>query len=827
MKTLCQCKAPGFCPRHLCEKSQAEVRQCQTDWVHYHYQERKTDNLQPGGSHVKRDPIRCDVIMPYHAGTLAYVEEAARSILNQNNAEVILHLVGDGISPEDGIDMPGVRKYFTRKQVGPYAARMMVFDYLETDFILMADSDDIYHPNHCFYAVACLMDTGRDLFGASMEQFVDYRDGSCDLLKETFRQFPIITSGRPEKSVPDGNIVHATLAITKTAFAALNGYYDSVVGADTHLVRRASEAGYKSFISDKVVAQRRLHRTSLTNCAKLGIRSTQRWKIRQDLEEHFKRIQSGEPVESFGRLDKWIKSDLLIVGSAPRDTAPDIEKSDYDIDVFIPYYKNLHLVPQTIDSILWQHGVKPFIHLVNDCSREDDTELKRRYGYLPNVAWYKTKRNVGPYAIANSLFYHTRTRFIGIADSDDIYLPDHFGTAISDMEGNKADAWGSVMTQFLNPLELHTKHNLSTIEKHPIADSGRKVGLPYPRLVNGTMVIRKRTFEALNGFNGNWQCAADTEFSQRLQFPSDVGGRVFFSDQVTALRRICSNSLSNSDGKYGLKSSERDQIKNESVARYQLWKRQGLNDPRQHGTLDTQDDVLDSDYRLTSTNRDKITACIATIPRRVYALEKTIASLINQVDAIKVHLNDYQFVPEFLKNPKIELVFGDNSAMSCRKFLWSDKLSGFIFTCDDDLIYPPDYVVKMAEAITKHKCIVCAHGSRLPPGKIESFYKNRTVYDARREVPYDVRVDVPGTGVMAWHTDHVQIKPEDINLPGMEDIAAYCFMFNNSVPGVVVKHQTGWFVSSTHKNDGGLYSDSIRDDRRETELINAHKNHRA
>ncbi|QDV53283.1 glycosyltransferase family 2 protein [Gimesia fumaroli] len=510
--------------------------------------------------------------------------------------------------------------------------------------------------------------------------------------------------------------------------------------------------------------------------------------------------------------------------------SPQVVSADYDIDIFVPYFRNLQLVPQTIDSILWQAGVKPFIHLVNDCSREDDRPLFERYRHLDNVAWYKTKRNCGPYAIANSLFYHMKTAFIGIADSDDIYLPWHFATAISDIKEHHAQAWGSIMSQFLNPLESHLPRNVALPKNHPIADSGKNVGLPYPRLVNGTMVVRRDTFEALNGFNGNWHCAADTEFSQRVQFPSDANAEfektVHFSGETTALRRVCSNSLSNSDGRFGLKSPERDAIKAESIRRYELWKTQEKIEPRQYGTLDSQEDVLDSDYRISTARDSKVYACLTSIPRRVYALEKTIASLVDQVDGIKVHLNDYQFLPPFLKNPKIEVVHGDNSLMSCTKFLWADRLDGYILTCDDDLIYPPDYVERMRSAIDKYKCIACAHGSKLKPGIIDSYYKDRTVYDARLKVRETTFIDVPGTGVMGWHTDDVKLSMTDFDLPGMEDIAAYRAIYQHSYMAVVVAHPDGWFKSSTHKNDGGLYSESVRNDSKETEVINANKNHR-
>ncbi|QDT44047.1 Glycosyl transferase family 2 [Gimesia alba] len=507
-----------------------------------------------------------------------------------------------------------------------------------------------------------------------------------------------------------------------------------------------------------------------------------------------------------------------------RDQGPSTE---YDIDVFVPYFRNLHLVPQTIDSILWQHKVRPFIHLVNDCSREDDTALKQRYGHLTNIKWYKTKQNSGPYAIANNLFYHMQTDLIGIADSDDILEPTHFMTALHDLKENNADVWGSSMRQFLNPMENHNQRNQNIINRIPVVDSGARPDcIPYPRLINGTMVIKRSTFQSFNGFDGRMFCGADTEFSQRLQFPSDINAKIHVSTDITAFRRVCSNSLSNSDTRFGLKSPERDAVTKESLRRYAFWKSQDKIDPTEYGTLDVQPDVFEPDYSIIFRRSSPVYICMAAIPRRIYALEKTIESLIDQADYLKIYLNQFQHVPDFLKHDKIELIFGDNSRKGSTKFFWADKVQGYILTVDDDLIYPSDYVEVMCSAIDKHKCLVGAHGNILKPGKIDRYYKDRTVLDARKEVKEDTFVDILGTGTIGFHTDDIKMSMADMDLPDMEDIAIFKLSYNHSYTKVVVAHPEGWFQSSTHQNDLGLYGDAVLDDSLETEVINAHKNHR-
>ena len=99
---------------------------------------------------------------------------------------------------------------------------------------------------------------------------------------------------------------------------------------------------------------------------------------------------------------------------------------------------------------------------------------------------------------------------------------------------------------------------------------------------------------------------------------------------------------------------------------------------------------------------------IASLPERVEMLRKTVESLRPQVDEIFVGLNNYGITPDFLKEG--EFAHFDNSRGDAVKFYNVEKFRGYFFSCDDDLIYPLDYVKKLIAAIKKYKCIVTLHG---------------------------------------------------------------------------------------------------------------------
>lgn len=319
MKTLCQCKEAGFCKRHLCNKTGSEIKRCQTDWNHYHYQERKTDNLQPGYICTgKREAVKCDVIMPYHAGALPYVEEAIKSILNQTlnqpQNRIVLHLIADGILPEnDPIIgkyefLPHVRTYYTKQAAGPYVACLQAFQYLESDYLAIMDGDDMALPHRLEYSIRKLEETGSDLFGGCMLQFVDYRNQDSNVL-ERWREIPVHKSVKRK----DGyTVVNCTMVIRRHVFEELNGFRDFYCGADIHFIQRAFDAGYKFHCSDEIVGSRRLMSSSISNNGDTGIGSDIRKEIHAQQQSDFQEIKNGAHPRKFGSLDQHRHSQTLI-----------------------------------------------------------------------------------------------------------------------------------------------------------------------------------------------------------------------------------------------------------------------------------------------------------------------------------------------------------------------------------------------------------------------------------------------------------------------------------------------------------------------------------
>jgi GR25 family glycosyltransferase involved in LPS biosynthesis len=231
-------------------------------------------------------------------------------------------------------------------------------------------------------------------------------------------------------------------------------------------------------------------------------------------------------------------------------------------------------------------------------------------------------------------------------------------------------------------------------------------------------------------------------------------------------------------------------------------------------------------YFYEMIGKEKVFACIASIPEREYTLMETIRSLINQVDKIYLYLNNYDEVTSLrIKNTfpaKIEYIIGDNSHGDAGKFYWANKLNGYILTGDDDIAYPNDYVQNIVDGIERYgrKAIISFHGRvlKFPMTSYRSDYKNYFAFNHLLE--QDVFVHIAGTGCMGWHRDTATISMGDFPSANMADIYVSILAQKNKIPLVVLKHDNNWISGSYYPPNHSISGKTIKNDKRQTEVVN-------
>ncbi|MCB9550352.1 MAG: hypothetical protein H6705_00260 [Myxococcales bacterium] len=190
-----------------------------------------------------------------------------------------------------------------------------------------------------------------------------------------------------------------------------------------------------------------------------------------------------------------------------------------------------------------------------------------------------------------------------------------------------------------------------------------------------------------------------------------------------------------------------------------------------------------------------VVAALATIPEREAGLSRVVASLRPQVDRLCVFLNGHRSVPAALVEAGVEVVHSDAHGLrgDAGKFFWCETPDAYLLTCDDDIVYPPDYTARMVDAIERYgrRAVVGVHGVRVRP-PVRSYYRDREVLHFRAALAADVGVHLVGTGCAGWFSGAVRVTPADFPRPDMADIWFGLLCQRQRVPVVAVARGAEW-----------------------------------
>ena len=171
---------------------------------------------------------------------------------------------------------------------------------------------------------------------------------------------------------------------------------------------------------------------------------------------------------------------------------------------------------------------------------------------------------------------------------------------------------------------------------------------------------------------------------------------------------------------------------------------------------------------------------------RAKSLSQAVASLMGY--GAKLHLYD---------NSRQLLNTADNG-----KFygLTQIKEPCYYFCCDDDLVYPKNYIPSMIEKIKEHNSIVCHHGRILTREGVP-YYKGHKSFRCLNDVAKDEQIDVAGTGVTAFDTEY--FNPIDLwKAPDLR-MSDLLFSLEAKKQGkkiMALQHKTGYIRHSADIN---------------------------
>lgn len=225
-----------------------------------------------------------------------------------------------------------------------------------------------------------------------------------------------------------------------------------------------------------------------------------------------------------------------------------------------------------------------------------------------------------------------------------------------------------------------------------------------------------------------------------------------------------------------------------------------------HGTHDSLLNPIERKRHplITISTKQNIVVGIATTKDRTELLETTLASLENQTvqpDKIFVYENE-----------------GDGLGLTDNaKFYFTDKAKEYYLTCDDGMIYPPDYIANMVCEIEKNGGKPTTYHGRKLKGFGLNYYQGHESFGCMRGQQNDEFVNVCGTGVLGFNINYMKSIGFDFNSilnderKLMSDLLFSLEWAKRSKGELMkcVKHSGGWIKEIHYENS--IFVNNARD----------------
>jgi hypothetical protein len=180
---------------------------------------------------------------------------------------------------------------------------------------------------------------------------------------------------------------------------------------------------------------------------------------------------------------------------------------------------------------------------------------------------------------------------------------------------------------------------------------------------------------------------------------------------------------------------------------------------------------------------------LATYPPRLGGLRDVINSIYNQADIIRVYLNEYTFIPDFLIDDKIEVAFGLPNIKDTGKFYWADTFrSEYYFTIDDDVIYPKNYADNLIECLERNNVSVATVHGKIMSNKDKlpnTAIKHQLINDQDK----DIKVNYLGTGASVFDLRKIVITKDIFKTHGYTDEYLSVALMRLDVPIICARHK--------------------------------------
>jgi glycosyltransferase involved in cell wall biosynthesis len=487
------------------------------------------------------------------------------------------------------------------------------------------------------------------------------------------------------------------------------------------------------------------------------------------------------------------------------------------VSVIMTVHNAAETLDAAIDSIVEQSYRRLELIIVDDGSTDGSLDIaRRRMMHDGRIRLLQTPANSGTYVAKNVGLAHATGDMVTFQDSDDVSLSHRIELQVAALHSDPRAMANMVRYQRFS-------HETGRV----LWVSGRKdrPGVMTP------MFRRQPVLDAIGSFD-SVRVSADSEFIARLTAATGIKPQVL--PTVGYLARHKEGSLTTA-GPGAIKLSP-DGAATLPPARVAYWA--AATEWHQEIAAGTASPYVAFPPRTRPfpaaaeilpgswiDGHQMVTASMATMPQRVDLLAQSVASLLPQVDRLRVYLNNFDEVPAFLDHPKISVARSQDHGdlKDNGKFFAVDQVpEGYHFTVDDDIIYPPDYVQKSILTIEKYdrRVAVGVHGVNLADPLVR-YTQGRWSAHFRRALPRDELVQMLGTGTLAYHTSTLKVDFDQFLTTGVADLWFAIQARRKGVGLLAQQRPANWLQAIVHDGER-IFDRAVICDENETAIAREH-----
>jgi hypothetical protein len=215
---------------------------------------------------------------------------------------------------------------------------------------------------------------------------------------------------------------------------------------------------------------------------------------------------------------------------------------------------------------------------------------------------------------------------------------------------------------------------------------------------------------------------------------------------------------------------------------------------------------------------------LASIPSRADTLPRVLAGIVPQVERLHLFLHGYDAIPEAARHSRIVPVLAPRDTpwrMSGRLYgLVAEPAACLYFTFDDDILYPADYVDRLAEALVRHEgnAVVGfhAHNYRRP---YASYIRDRQGFAFTKRKLFESRVDELGAGTLGFVSSRLPMDPRRWKYGDMDDIMICQEAERAGLKRITLARRRHYIARARKDTTGTLWKGVLADESRSVEQM--------